>query len=274
MNIRHSNHLVLAALTIAIAVLPCPGRAAEIQPSPVSAKELADRLSSLQDGTSYVRFRLEVKQPADANKVVLQLQIKERHSGKNADVLYQVLWPKELKGEAVLLHRTTGNPATGSLLIPPNKLSTLNGSQMGGPRFGSDLTYQDVIENFFAWENQAIVGNEVLNRVSCLILESKPGRSEPSTYASVRSWIDPRRLVPLRVEKYLPSGRLARRIDTTRIVTDDKGRAIPADLMVRGSQDSVTELEGSRIKYDVAYVDRDFTPEALGEITAPPGAPE
>ena len=108
--------------------------------------------------------------------------------------------------------------------------------------FGSDLSYEDVIENFFGWENQTIVGTEVLNRVNCLILESKPGKSEPSTYASVRSWIDPRRLVPLRVEKYLPSGQMARRIDTTRVATDDKGRSIPADLTVRGSrEDSVTE---------------------------------
>jgi hypothetical protein len=80
--------------------------------------------------------------------------------------------------------------------------------------FGSDLSYEDVIENFYAWEHQAIAGTEVVDRVSCLILESKPGQSDHSTYASARSWVDPRRLVPLRVEKYLSSRQLAPRIDT------------------------------------------------------------
>ena len=141
--------------------------------------------------------------------------------------------------------------------------------------FGSDLSYQDVIENFFGWENQTIVGTEALNRVSCLILESTPGKGHPSNYARVRSWIDSRRLVPLRVEKYLPSGQLARRIDTTRVATDDKGRFIPADLTVHGSRgDSVTDLDGSRIRHDVVYTDREFTPEGLTEVLTPPSASE
>jgi hypothetical protein len=137
--------------------------------------------------------------------------------------------------------------------------------------FGSDLSYQDVIENVFAWEDQRIVGAEVLNRVSCVILESSPGKGGSSIYGRVRSWIDAHRLVPLRVEKYLPSGQLARRIDTTRVATDDKGRFIPADLTVRGPrEDSVTDLDGSRIRHDVAYTDHDFTPEGLTEMLAPP----
>jgi len=36
----------------------------------------------------------------------------------------------------------------------------------------------------------------------------------------VRSWIDVRRLLPLRVEKYASSGQLLRRIDTTRVVAN------------------------------------------------------
>ena len=53
----------------------------------------------------------------------------------------------------------------------------------------------------------------------------------------MRSWIDTRRFVPLRVEKYLSSGLLARRIDTIRVANDDEGRPIPANLTVRGVRD-------------------------------------
>jgi hypothetical protein len=37
-------------------------------------------------------------------------------------------------------------------------------------------------------------------------------------------------------------------------------------------QDSVTVLEGSRIRHDVAFTDREFTPEGLTEIAAPTSA--
>jgi hypothetical protein len=244
--------------------------------SPVmSARDLAASLSARRDGTSDVRLRLEVKQPSGATKIALQLQIKQRRTKAATDLVYQVLWPKERKGEAVLLHQVDGRPPTGSLFMPPDKLRSLDASQMNEALFGSDLSYQDVIENFFAWENQAIVGNEEVNRVSCVVLESKPGKGESSPYGSVRSWIDPSRLVPLRVEKYLPSGGLARRIETTRVATDDKGRFIPANLTVRGSrEDSVTELDGSRIKHDVTYADREFSPEGLKDASAPSSAPE
>jgi hypothetical protein len=241
----------------------------------MSARDLAARLSAVQDGASYVRLRLEVKEPGGTTKIALQVQIKQRRTKTATDLVYQVLWPKERKGEAVLLHKAEGRAPTGSLFIPPDKLRSLDTSQMNEALFGSNLSYQDVIENFFAWENQAVTGNELVNRVNCVILESRPGKGESTPYGSVRSWIDPSRLVPLRVEKYLPSGGLARRIETARVATDDKGRFVPATLMVRGSrEDSVTVLEGSRIKHDVTYADREFTPEGLKEASVPSSAPE
>jgi outer membrane lipoprotein-sorting protein len=275
MNLLHSMISRVTVVVLGLASLVSSACAAESEPSAMSARDLAARLSDLQEGTSYVRVRLEVKQPSDTTKTSLQIQIKQRRSKTAADLVYQVLWPKERKGEAVLLHQADGRSPTGSLFTPPDKLRTLNASQMNEALFGSDLSYQDVIEDFFGWESQTIVGNETLNNVSCLILESKPGTGASSSYARVRSWIDPHRLVPLRVEKYLPAGQLVRRIETTRVATDDKGRPIPANLTVRGPRaDSTTDLEGSRIKHDVTYVDREFTPEGLTEVSVPPPAPE
>jgi hypothetical protein len=275
MNLLHSIILRVTAITLGCMLSVSLASGADAGSPAMSARDLAATLSSRQDGTSYVRLRLDVKQPNDTAKIALQIQIKHRRTPAVNDLVYQVLWPKERKGEAVLLHKADGRSPTGSLFMPPDKLRSLDASQMNEALFGSDLSYQDVIENFFAWENQIITGNEVVNRVNCIILESRPGKGESSPYGSVRSWIDPSRLVPLRVEKYLPSGGLARRIETTRVATDDKGRFIPATLTVRGSRDdSVTVLEGSRIKHDVTYADREFTPEGLKEALPPSSAPE
>jgi outer membrane lipoprotein-sorting protein len=268
---------ILCRTTIALGfALAISSAGADTEPSaPVSAKDLAAGLSALQDGSSYVRLRLEIKQPIGTTKSTLQLQIKQRRTGTTTDLAYQVLWPKERKGEAVLLHKADGNSPTGWLYVPPDKPRPLSASQTSGALLGSNLSYEDVIENFFAWANQTIVGSEVLDGANCLILESRPDKNESSSYSRVRSWIDSRRLVPLRVEKYLPSGEMARRIDTIRVVTDDKGRLIPGDLTVRGSrEDSITDLDGSRIRHDVAYTDREFTPEGLTDVSAPPSAHE
>ena len=249
--------------------------AADTAPA-MSATELAARLSTLQqDGASYVRLRLDVKQPPGTAKLALQLQIKQRRTKTGSEIVYQILWPKERKGEAVLLRKIGDHPATGSFFRAPDNVRALDAEQMKEPLFGSDLSYEDVIENFFTWEHQAIVGTEAVDRVSCQILESKPGKGQRFSYASVRTWVDTRRLVPLRVEKYLASGELARRIDSTKVTTDENHRHIPANLSVRGRrQDSVTELDGSRIVHDVIYADREFTPDGLKELTTPKSAPK
>ena len=57
-----------------------------------------------------------------------------------------------------------------------------------------DLSYEDAIENFFAWEQQSLAGTEEVNRTKCEILESKPGKADHSSYARVRSWIDTRKM--------------------------------------------------------------------------------
>ena len=235
----------------------------------MTANELSSRLSALrQNGTSYVRLRMEIK---GAARETLQIQIKERRTKTSSEVVYQVLFPKERKGESVLLRKIGNQPATGSVFVPPDTLRPI--ADLKEPLLGSDLAYEDVIEDFFAWDHQAILGNEEVDGVKCSILESKPGKDQRSIYGSVRSWIDLRRLVPLRVEKFDGSGKLLRLIDTTRVVAD-AGHHIPANLeVVGGRADSSTLLDGSRIRHDAAYTDRDFTIEGLKEIATPRNSP-
>ena len=238
-------------------------------PATISASELAGRMNAARQGSALIRTRLEVKSP-DAASVILQLQIKERRTGAATDLVYQVLWPKERKGEAVILHQNANGAPSGSIVGPPGSVRAIKGPQMKEGLFGSDLSYQDAVENFFAWPNQAIVGSEVVDGVECTILESKPGKSGASAYAKVRSWIDSRQLVPMRVEKYSSAGGLVRRIDTTRIARDEQRQPIPASLTVRGPRKgSVTELVGARIDQSVTFTDRDFTPEGNPSTSQP-----
>ena len=233
-------------------------RAEEAAPPAMSAAELAARLEDTSQGSALIRTKLEVQSPGGANRV-LQLQIKQRRTKTATDLVYQVLWPDEHKGEAVILHQAQGK-ATGSIIVPQQPVRALKPSQMNEGLFDSDLSYQDAVENFFAWKKQAVVGAELINGVNCQILESKPDNSSMSIYAKVRSWIDPRRFVPLRIEKYSSSGELVRRIDITRVARDEKHNPIPASLTVHGPRkNSVSQFNGARIDQDVNLTDADFT---------------
>ena len=232
--------------------------AAEPAPSAMSAAELADRLDASSQGSALIRSKLEVRSLEGAKRV-LQLQIKQRRTKTTTDLVYQVLWPDEHKGEAVILRQAQG-AAKGSIIIPQQPVRAIKASEMNEGLFDSDLSYQDAVENFFAWKKQALIGSETINGVSCQILESKPDSSSVSVYAKVRSWIDPQRFVPMRIEKYSSSGELVRRIDVTRVARDEKHHPIPASLTVHGSRkNSVTEFNGARIDQDVQFTDADFT---------------
>jgi hypothetical protein len=227
--------------------------------------DLAGRLKAKEDGSTFVRVRMET-----AANQVLQLQIKSRVSDGNADIVYQILFPKERKGESVLLHRS-GEKFSGTSFAPPKNTRLLASGQLNQPLFGSDLSYEDIIDTPFAWSQQAIVGTETVNGTACQILESKPGKGHSSSYARVRTWVDPKRLVPLRIEKSDAAGKVVRRINTTRVMLDGD-QSIPSNLSVQSSH-GTTELDGSRIKRAVTYSDTEFTPEGFKQLSVPPDAP-
>ncbi|TDU81702.1 outer membrane lipoprotein-sorting protein [Prosthecobacter fusiformis] len=232
---------------------------------PATAADLASRMNAIRsDGTSFARLRMEINGGG-----AIQIQTKERHTQSGSDAVYQILFPKERKGESVLLRKSASGATSGSLFVPPETLTQLSAAQMKNGLFGSDLAYEDVIENFFAWSTQSLVGTAEIDRTACQILESKPGNSDRSSYASVRTWIDPRRMVPLRVEKYNASGTLLLRIETKDVAKDDRGHYLPASLTITRAGSGGTMIQGSRIRHGVPLTDADFSPAGIQTLTTP-----
>lgn len=259
-NPRHRHPLFLSAVLLSSIFLAPLVTAQEAAPS---AKELAGKMNAgMQDGSAMVRLKMEVRQ--GSSKSVYQIQVKSRRTSAGTDIVYQVLWPKDHKGESLLLRKPAGGSLSGTSFTLPDTLTPISSAKMKEAVFGGDLSYEDLVENFFAWPQQTIVGSETVDRAPCQILESKPGRNDHSSYSRVRSWIDVKRMVPMRIEKYSESGQVARRIDTKRVVEDDRDKRVPASLTVqRAGQGTITEIDGSSVRHDVSYTDADFTPEAL-----------
>ena len=227
-----------------------------------SGSELAAKLRAKESGSTVVRIRMQ----GGSGNQTLQVQIKSRVSDAASDIVYQILFPKERKGESVLLHRS-GNKFTATLFKPPDTLKQIGAAEMKQALFGTDLSYEDIIDSPFAWSQQAIVGTQDIDRFSCQILESKPGNHALS-YASVKTWVDPKRMVPLQIEKYDSSGKVVRRINITRMLLDG-GDSLPADLEVSGPGGSVTHITGSSIKRGLNFPETEFTAEGLKELKTP-----
>lgn len=254
----------LSRIFVCLASLQAAGSLSAQEAAP-SAKELAGQLSStVMDGSSVVRVKLEGGKPDP----VLQLQIKSRRTPAGTDVLYQVLWPKERKGSGFVIRKSAGGAPSGTEFNSPDSSRPVTGAEMDQPVFGSALHYADLMENFFAWNQQTVAGQEVVDRVPCVILESKPGGGDRSNYSRVQSWIDTKRMVPLRVEKFNRAGQMVCRIITTKVAKDDTRRNVAASFTVqRAGQPALTTLEGSNSKHDVTLQDSDFTPAALRTLT-------
>src|SRR5690349_12679919 len=108
--------MIALRLTLLSALLALTASAADPAPA-LSASDIATKLSALtQNGSSYVRLRMEIT--GGAAPETLQLQIKQRRTKNSSDVLYQVLWPKERKGESILLRKSGNRNATGSVFTP------------------------------------------------------------------------------------------------------------------------------------------------------------
>ena len=108
--------------------------------APLSARDLAARLSAnVQDGSSSVRLKMEIHAAAGGPKTVLQLQMKARRTKTATDLVYQVLWPKERKGESFLLRKAADRAPSGAVFVPPDSLRPISSSQMKDAVFGSDL---------------------------------------------------------------------------------------------------------------------------------------
>jgi outer membrane lipoprotein-sorting protein len=228
-----------------------------------NGSQLAAKLRAKESGSTFVRIRMQ----GGSSNQTLQVQIKSRVSEAAGDIVYQILFPKERKGESVLLHRS-GNKFSATSFTPPDALKQISAAEMKQALFGTDLSYEDIIDSPFAWSQQAIVGTQVIDRFPCQILESKPGKDHASSYASVKTWVDSKRMVPLQIEKYDSSGKVVRRINITRMLLDG-GDSLPADLEVSGTAGSVTRITGSSIKRGLNFPETEFTAGGLKELKTP-----
>ena len=239
----------------------------------LSADQLITRVLAGRQSTGFrIHARLVRSAVGSEKPDISQLLIKGSRNGQGTQVLYQVLWPKSQSGQILLVSRSGDGPGTGFLLEPPQKITPVTPQLARQGFFGTDLSIEDVMEDFWHWPSQTIVGEEKVNRQSCVILESRPAAGLDTSYSRIRSWIVPDSGLPLRLEKFDREGQLIKRLTTERFHKDSHGRSIPATLVIE-SADGLhqTRLEGTKFEGDLEFPADDFTVDGI--MRPPRGTP-
>ncbi len=260
-------------LSVACAVWIAAGFACvtSISAQSLSAHELIARMRPKSTGGFYARLRMEIHDSAASVKpIVLQVQIKGRRTETSLDILYQVIYPKDRKGEGVLLRRQDGKPTEGASYVPGGSITSFGPGDLLTPLFGSDLCYEDMDQGgFFNWENLAELGLATIEKRPCITVELSPSKDRDCGYTKVRSVIDTKRQVVLRLEKFTASSDPLHIIETTHVVTADNGRIVPDKFTVLTPiRNTSTLIEGHSQKA-ATYDNSQFKPEALLQLTRP-----
>ncbi len=251
---------LLPILLVATLIFP----AMKMRGSDRTADDLiAKMLDSQNTRGAVIRAKLTVEDDKSDQKSSAQIRIRIRRDPGMTRMLFQVLWPDAHKGEAICIERTNRGVAGGFIFQPPDKITPLTAANIGRAYLDSDLSIEDLADEFWHWPSQKITGEESIRGDACKIVESRPTGGATGTYSLVRSWISPEKLLPLRMEKFGRDDRLAKRF-TVQKTTRHEGVWAPMTTFVQTvGKTRLTTLELSRGERDVEIPPEEFSPERI-----------
>ena len=150
---------------------------------------------------------------------------------------------------------------------PNDRIITISGHLLRQSLMGSDLSYEDMMENDKMTEiyNAEVIGREDFNDRSCWVLELTAKKKDVA-YHSRKVWVDSGRWLPLKEERYAKSGRLLKTMEINEVFQVEN-RWYPKkmtfkDMLSRGKG---TEYIIESIDFDVEIPDYMLTKAALRE---------
>ncbi len=264
-----AQNLLLPLLLLLLLAWPAPLTAEESPPA-YSGPQMAALMRPQPSGEFSARLRLEIRSaPAAGKPLVLQILVKGTRTQDASNSLWQIMYPKTHRGGGVLIVRHKGKPDAAYSYQPGGEIETIRSQDFAKSALGSDFSYEDLDQRFWTWTVQKDAGRTLVGKIPCMVLESFPGAGDTTSYGSIRSVIDLKRLVPLRIEKYTPNGKIARLIESLEIVKGEGGRFVPNKVRVASpARGTSTVMEASQLK-EARYRDGQFKPAALLELTMP-----
>lgn len=233
-----------------------------------SAPELIATVKAAKPkGGLLVRVRMEQTKP-DGKQVILA-QIKRRETADGAtEQLFQITFPKERKGEALLLRTKRGSAFTARTFTPGQGFKTLSAADKRTPIFGTDMTLEDALAEFLDWSKHEAIGKEKVRSGQCMIIESTPPKAGTSP-SKVKTWVDEKRYIAWRVQLFDSSDQPSRVVEAEEVIRLPSGYWCPRTFTVstpaKGTQ---TKIAGSSSS-EQDFTDADFGDAAIEAAAAP-----
>lgn len=222
-------------------------------PPTETIQQLIARANAARETRGFsLRARLETTPARPDFEAVLQVRILGRQDAALSRVLYQVLWPAATKGRAVYVQFERGKPPTGFFFESPDRVTPLAEREMTADVFGTALSVDDLIDDFWQWPGPVDAGIRMVARQPCRLVEFRPPRAAGSRPGMelVTACISTDKAVPLAVEKYGAANRLSTRLTVEKTVKLEGGQWAPARFLVenlgRGCATRVEITRGER----------------------------
>jgi hypothetical protein len=240
------------------------------QPQPQTAVDLVAELLARQQTKGFVlRAKLVTGESGSDQSAVVQVRAIGRRDATTTRILYQALWPSSLKGRAVCIQKDRGSAAKGFVFQPPDTVTPMTNDTLSAPVFESELTVEDLSEDFWNWPNPQAVGNDKVEGRPCRVIDLRPPAGTASAYSRIAGCVSPERLLPLRIEKFGKDGRLLRRFVVKKAVKAEDGTWAPVKVVVEtAGRKQTTTLEVSRGEKDVTVSLAEFSVEKLKSFAA------
>jgi hypothetical protein len=258
--------LTRRACLAATLLLPLAARAAAPDEGAALAQAMFDRPSGRNISTR-VRMELTEKGRSPRNRELVTYRL-TKGRGESANLI-RFLEPQDVAGTGLLSISNADGSTEQSLYLPAlDRVRRISGDRKGGRFVGSDLYYEDLQERQPAKDHHRLLGKEVLNGISCDLLESVPVEASDSVYRKRISCVDSQTLLALRVDYFerddaAPSKRWellgSKRIQGYWTVTDSR--------VTDQSTGHVTRMVVDVTKYDRKLPTQLFTAKALADET-------
>jgi outer membrane lipoprotein-sorting protein len=174
----------------------------------------------------------------------------------------EYLSPAREKGKKML---RLGDKLWMYLPEPNDRIITISGHLLRQSVMGSDLSYEDLMENRHLSDmyNAEIVAEDTIMSRRCLVL-NLTAKGQDIAYYQRRIWVDAERWLILKEERYAKSGRLLKTTDVLEVFRQE-GRWLPKRIKFK---DELSKSRGTiyiveSINFQVDIPDDLFTKAAL-----------
>jgi hypothetical protein len=156
---------------------------------------------------------------------VFQILVLQKPLAHSLNLLWRVTGPPQALTRILVESPFQGHPTLWLASGPNGAPAVLPAQRWTDPILGSQLAFEDLVDDHLAWPEQTVTGEEAVAGKVCYVLRSAAAGRSPVT-----TWVDEATLLPLRTVK------------------QPRGSGAPKEIVCRGARQSAQRWTASTIE--------------------------